>query len=165
MTGKGLSQEMIESLMKLHLPPGKARHPTRWSVDRIATLQLMYELEIDYPVKISFQKYKTHSYTGRITYGNHSTDYHKIHYIRMDDTRSYEVANNTLLHEFVHCRQVEQWVKQDPTNRPPNRFYSLAYRHAKGRHGQTYHGNSYEVEAREMADILEKKYQLLVPAP
>jgi len=120
-----------------------------WVLDQDAILEAMDQLNIKMPVHIRYM-------TGRYTRGTHreTLTHHKI---TMDQTRPIEDANFTLWHELVHCWQAEEFVRV--YKRPITQFHT-AYKLARGDHGQSYLGNTYELEANRIAAQNEQTYLL-----
>jgi hypothetical protein len=123
-----------------------------WEIDRTEVQRFCDDFNIKLPVKIRFTTAKTKR-------GGHSVRHDQelgyFHRIVLEQNRSHESANKTLLHELCHA-----WQSEMHGDNPAN-FYWDFYKPANGPRGSSYRDNHFEVHARGFADLQESFYKVV----
>jgi hypothetical protein len=115
-----------------------------WVLDQDAILAAISQLGIQLPVRVKFM-------TGKYRNGS-CYSLADSHMITVDQNREINDSSFTLWHELAHCMQAERWAKS--TGKPMNRWFDSEYKFARGAHGESYKGNTYEIEANKIAELM-----------
>lgn len=122
-----------------------------WEIDRTELQRFCDDFNIKLPVRIRFT-------TAKRKRGGHSVRHDNgeyFHRIVLEQNRSAESANKTLLHELCHAWQAEMHGDH------PANFYWDFYKPADGPRGSSYKDNQFEVHARGFAELQEAFYKVV----
>jgi len=122
-----------------------------WVFDYNKIDRALIFLNVIHPVKLSFG-------TGLYRYGTHMSVYR--HEIRISTYLEMEDANETLWHELVHASQADRLYLESQL--PIYQFHKV-YNESMGPSGSRYMNNSFEVEARYLADRYKRMALLANP--
>lgn len=150
-----LDLDYITKLLNVRLPPNPSAR-AGWTLNTDAIIDACALLELKYGVAIRFT-------AGRQTRGTHREPHALLdpdkHSITLSQDRDAYDSNVTLWHELRHAWQAEQY--HIITGKPIGGFYK-AYKRADGPHGQSYHLNKFEVDARTYAQRMVDEERWLV---
>jgi hypothetical protein len=146
-----LNSEEVRNYLRLSIPPTPAR--AGWEFDTDEIIRAMDYLDVRFPVHIRF-------ITGIYRRGTHyARSLPNRHGITIHQEGNITDSNNTLWHELTHAMQSEHWMRS--TGRPHNKFYRESYKPSDGRWGAKYKENTYEIQARQMAEQWEVNWRLI----
>lgn len=127
-----------------------------WKISRSKLEEALEFLEIELPIMIRY-KYGMQPTLGDYRCRSYGL-YYIVHIIRVNDNLRTTKISEVLWHELGHARQVEQGSRLAEI--PPLDFFKQVYLKSGGGLGMEYLNNTFEVDARRIAN--ENKHKELI---